>query len=153
MGYTMKYTNGKKADSSAFPFKVEASSAISDSPAKLGAGGAAGGLGSGAAIGAGIGSIIPGLGTATGAVIGGGIGMLAGGLSHNVRKNKEQRVYKDVLEQEGLQKNFWGKIGFGGARAKERAARVAELQEQDQMGIDRERIESRGGVTAGPGAE
>ena len=31
-----------------------------------------------------------------------------------------------------------------------RAARIKELQEQDQMGIDRERIESRGGVTAGP---
>jgi len=28
--------------------------------------------------------------------------------------------------------------------------RIKELQEQDQMGIDRERIESRGGVTAGP---
>ena len=35
MGYKMKYTNGKRADSSAFPFKIEQSSAISDSPAKF----------------------------------------------------------------------------------------------------------------------
>ena len=41
-------------------------------------------------------------------------------------------------------------MGFGGGNSKERANRINELQEQDQMGIDRERIESRGGVTAGP---
>ena len=60
--------------------------------------------------------------------------------------------YSDVLASEGLERNFWGKMGFGGGKSKQRAARIKELQEQDQMGIDRERIESRGGVTAGAGA-
>jgi len=150
MGYKMKYTNGKKADVSAFPFKIDAPSAISDSPAKATvAGGAAGGLGTGAAIGAGIGSIIPGLGTGIGAIVGGGIGALTGGIGQNIRKQKEYKQYKDQLEAEGLGKNFWGKLGFGGGNKKAREMRIAELQEQDQMGVDRERIESRGGVTAG----
>ena len=150
MGYKMKYTNGKKADTSAFPFKIDAPSATSDSPAKATvAGGAVGGLGTGAAIGAGIGSIIPGLGTGVGAIVGGGIGALTGGIGQNIRKQKEYKQYKDQLEDEGLGKNFWGRLGFGGGNKKAREMRIAELQEQDQMGIDRERIESRGGVTAG----
>ena len=35
MAFNMKYTNGKKADVSAFPFKIESGSAVSDSLAKL----------------------------------------------------------------------------------------------------------------------
>jgi hypothetical protein len=68
--------------------------------------------------------------------------------------DKETRAveeqYQDVLKSEGLERNFWGKLGFGGGKSKEREARIAELQEQDQMGIDRDRIEARGGSVAGP---
>ena len=148
MGYTMKHTNGKKSDTSSFPFKIDAPSATSDSPAKLDAGS---GLAAGAGIGAGIGTfLMPGVGTVAGASIGAGIGALTGGVANRVKTRKEEGQYKDTIEAEGLGRNFWGKIGFGGGNSQERANRINELQEQDHMGIDRERIESRGGVTAGP---
>tara|TARA_R110002020_G_scaffold44781_3_gene128626 strand:- start:1209 stop:1640 length:432 start_codon:yes stop_codon:yes gene_type:complete len=140
----MKYTNGKKADSSAFPFKVDNSKAVSDSPVKViplaAAGGAAAGLGIGA----------------MGMMAGGGLGLLSGGLALKRKLDGttgDEKQYEAQLKEEGLERNFWGKLGFGGARTKERARRIEELKEQDQMGIDRERIESRGGVTAGPGAD
>jgi hypothetical protein len=67
---------------------------------------------------------------------------------------KNERQYADVLEQEGLKRNFWGKLGFGGKRARARKARIEELQNQDAAGIDRERIMAREGeAPAGPGAE
>jgi|TARA_R110001599_G_scaffold192566_1_gene388095 hypothetical protein len=151
MGYTMKYTNGKKSDTSSFPFKIDAPDSTSDSPTKATvAGGAVGGMGTGAAIGAGVGSLFGGVGAVPGAIIGGGIGALAGGVSQNIQKQREYKQYKDTIDSEGLGKNFWGKMGFGGGNKMAREARINELQEQDQMGIDRERIESRGGVTAGP---
>ena len=143
MGYKMKYTNGKKADTSAFPFKIEQSSAVSDSPAKfLGAiGGIAGGVKAmrqGGSLGEVYGRAM--MGSLTG-------GLVTGPDSKTVANEKQ---YEDVLEAEGLKRNFWGKLGFGGGNSQARAARIKELQEQDRMGIDRERIESRGGVTAGP---
>ncbi len=128
MGYKMKYTNGKKADTSAFPFKIDAPSATSDSPVKLG-------------FMEGAGRIIKG-----GAMMG---PMGAIGAATTLGSMDDEKKYEDVLEAEGLKRGFFGKLGFGGARADERSARIKELQEQDQMGIDRERIESRGGVTAG----
>ena len=150
MGYKMKHTNGKKSDTSSFPFKIEASSnAVSDSPAKFanvigeaerfgplgGAAGFARGMKHGGLLGAVAGSVTGTLG-------------LTQGDSRETLAAEEQ--YSDTLASEGLNKNFWGKIGFKGGKSNERAARIKELQEQDQMGIDRERIESRGGVTAGP---
>lgn len=138
MGYKMKYTNGKKADTSAFPFKIDAPSATSDSPVKLGFVGGAVGAGK-AALGGGSAAGIFGAGLA------GSLGMR--GPDKETLSSEKQ--YEDVLEAEGLKRGFFGKLGFGGARADERSARIKELQEQDQMGIDRERIESRGGVTAG----
>ena len=143
MGYKMKYTNGKRADSSAFPFKIEQSSAISDSPAKFMplVGGITGGVKAirqGGSLGEVYGRAL------TGSLTG---GLLTGPDSKTVAEEKQ---YEDVLEAEGLKRNFWGKLGFGGGNTQARAARIKELQEQDQMGIDRERIESRGGVTAGP---
>ena len=140
MGYTMKYTNGKKSDTSAFPFKIDAPSAISDSPAKMSEG-----------VGGKIGNLAMGLG----GVAFGGLGVMGGSMIKRQLDgtNKNEKQYEDVLKGEGLERNFWGKLGFGGSRSREREQRIKELQEQDQMGIDRERIESRGGVTAGPGAE
>ena len=150
MAFNMKYTNGKKADVSAFPFKVESSDAVSDSPAKATvAAGAAGGLGTGAAIGAGVGALFGGVGAVPGAIIGGGIGALAGGFGQNIRKQKEYKQYENEIAAAGLERNFWGKIGFGGGNKKAREQLIRDLQEQDQMGIDRERIASRGGVVAG----
>ena len=147
MGYKMKYTNGKKADFSAFPFKIEAPSATSDSPAKLDAGS---GMAAGSGLGAGIGTfLLPGLGTVAGAGIGAGIGAITGGIAQRVKTNKEYKQYKDEIADAGLERNFWGKLGFGGGKTKDREALIRDLQEQHQMGIDRERIESRGGVTAG----
>ena len=132
MGYTMKYTNGKKSDVSAFPFKIDAPSSVSDSPAKLGFIEGAGRVGRGFAAGGMVGAI---------------------GAATTLGSMDDEKQYEDVLEAEGLKRGFFGKLGFGGAKADRRAARIKELQEQDQMGIDRERIESRGGVTAGPGAD
>ena len=129
MGYKMKHTNGKKSDTSSFPFKIDAPSATSDSPAKLG--------------------FMEGAGRVVkGAVVGGPMGAI--GAATTLGSMDDEKQYEDILEAEGLKRGFFGKLGFGGARADERSARIKELQEQDQMGIDRERIESRGGVTAGP---
>jgi hypothetical protein len=145
MGYKMKYTNGKKADTSAFPFKVEQSKAVSDSPAKFTPliGGITGGVKAiqqGGSLGEVYGRAL------TGSLTG---GLLTGPDNKTVAEEKQ---YEDVLKAEGLERGFWGKLGFGGGKSKQRAQRIEELKEQDQMGIDRERIESRGGVTAGAGA-
>jgi len=135
MGYKMKYTNGKKADVSAFPFKVESGSAVSDSPVKLGDAGKA--LGNFAA---------------TNLSIAGGIpGMFVGNTIKSELSGEAalERQYEDEIAAAGLSKNFWGKLGFGGGNKQARQALISELQEQDQMGIDRERIMSRGGTVAG----
>lgn len=92
-----------------------------------------------------------------GGFLGGGLPGLVGGniiKRHTTGVAADERQYADVLKQEGLQRNIWGKMGFGGRRAREREARIEELKAQDQMGIDRERIEDREGtlVEAGPGA-
>lgn len=149
MGYTMKHTNGKKSDTSSFPFKIDAPSATSDSPAKLA--NSVGNFERGGAIGLAAGGI---RGFKAGGVLGGLAGATTGVLGLTTGDDAEtlaaEEQYSDTLASEGLNKNFWGKIGFKGGKYNERASRVKELQEQDQMGIDRERIESRGGVTAGP---
>jgi hypothetical protein len=135
MGYKMKYTNGKKADVSAFPFKVESENAVSDSPVKLG--NLAETFGNVAATNLSIAGGVPGMFVGS---------KIKGELSGEAAL---ERKYEDEIAAAGLEKNFWGKIGFGGGNKKARAALIAGLQEQDQMGIDRERIASRGGVTAG----
>ena len=140
MGYKMKHTNGKKSDTSSFPFKIDAPSATSDSPTKI--------LGMSDETGSKVGNVAMGLGSLVSGPLGGmGGSYIKRQLDGTARDEKQ---YEDVLEAEGLKRGFFGKLGFGGARADERSARIKELQEQDQMGIDRERIESRGGVTAGP---
>tara|TARA_R100001129_G_C5317159_1_gene246703 strand:+ start:98 stop:553 length:456 start_codon:yes stop_codon:yes gene_type:complete len=151
MGYKMKYTNGKKADTSAFPFKVEELSAVSDSPAKFAnvIGGAERLPGIGAMTGFARGMKEGGLFGAIAGTTGGVLGLTQGADRETLAAEDQ---YSDVLASEGLERGFWGKLGFGGGKSKQRAARIKELQEQDQMGIDRERIESRGGVTAGAGA-
>lgn len=154
MGYKMK--RGFKPqfmDLGSSPKKKE------DSPAKIAplATAAMGALG-GSAAGT-TGGILGGIGGAIG-----GIGMaplaplaaLSGGLALKRKLDgttAAEKQYEDVLEQEGLKRNFWGKLGFGGRRSRERKARIKELQAQDQAGMDRERIEAREGVAAaGPGA-
>ena len=148
MGYKMKYTNGKKADVSAFPFKIETPSAISDSPAKFAnlIGEAERIPGFGALPGFARGYKEGGLGGAIVGTLAGGLGMTKGDSMDTLRK---ERQYADEITEAGLDKNFWGKIGFGGGNKKARAALIKDLQEQDQAGLDRERIMSRGGVTAG----
>ena len=146
MGYKMKRGSSPN-------FKELGSSLpqAGDSPTKASvAGGAVGGLGPGAAIGAGVGALFGGVGAVPGAIIGGGIGALTGGISQKIEKQKEYKQYKDQLEAEGLGKNFWGKLGFGGGNKVAREMRIAELQAADQEGLDRDRIESRTGGTAGP---
>ena len=142
MAFKMKYTNGKKADVSSFPFKIDAPSATSDSPAKFDAA-------AGAAIGAGLGSIAPGIGTLAGAGIGATAGLVAGGISERMRTRKEEKQYEDEIAAAGLGRNFFGKLGFGGGNKQARQALISELQEQDRIGIDRERIMARGGTVAG----
>ena len=148
MGYKMKYTNGKKADPSAFPFKVEASSAISDSPAKFAnvIGEAERIPGLGALPGFARGYKEGGLGGAIIGGISGSLGLTKGDSMDTLRKEKQ---YADEISEAGLDKNFWGRIGFGGGNKKARAALIKDLQEQEQAGLDRERIMARGGVTAG----
>jgi hypothetical protein len=148
MGYKMKYTNGKKADVSAFPFKVESENAVSDSPNKF-----ANLIGEA--------ERLPGLGAMTGFARGmkegGVLGSIAGGTVGALGLTKgdsaetlaKEKMYADQIADAGLEKNFWGKIGFGGKNKKARAALIRDLEQADQAGLDRERIMSRGGVTAG----
>ena len=139
MGYKMKHTNGKKSDTSSFPFKIDTPSATSDSPVKLGV---IGGM-----VGAGKAAL---RGDSLAEIYGAGVAGQIGVQGPDKETLSSEKQYGDVLKSEGLERNFWGKLGFGGGNSKERENRINELQEQDQMGIDRERIESRGGVTAGP---
>ena len=106
--------------------------------AGLAAGGSTpGGLGGAGGLGGGLG----------GGIIGAGIGRRA-----NATLSGEKK-FADVLESEGLTRNFWGKLGFGGRRSRERKQRIKELQAQEQQGIDRDRIEANTGApVAGPGA-
>ena len=93
-------------------------------------------------------NVIDPLGLGRTSIIGGAIDRQVTGVAADEKK------YEDVLQQEGLKRGFWGKMGFGGKRAREREARIEELKAQDQAGIDRERIQAREGalVEAGPGA-
>ena len=69
------------------------------------------------------------------------------------RTAASEKKFEDVLESEGLKRNFWGKLGFGGKRSRERKQRIKELEAQEQEGIDRDRIASNTGApVAGPGA-
>ena len=151
MGYKMKYTNGKKADTSAFPFKVEELSAVSDSPAKfanvLGEAERFGPLGSMAGFARGMKE--GGLGGAVIGSVSGALGLTKGADRETLAAEEQ---YSDVLKAEGLERNFWGKLGFGGRKARERAARIEELKAQEQSGIDRDRIYAREGTVAGPGS-
>jgi len=89
-------------------------------------------------------------GLATGSLTGGVIGGLAG---PNKETRQNEAKFADVLESEGLKRNFWGKLGFGGRRSRERKQRIKELEAQEQQGIDRDRIEANTGApVAGPGA-
>jgi len=82
-----------------------------------------------------------------GGIIGGAIQRRADGTHASEKK------FADVLESEGLTRNFWGKLGFGGRRSRERKQRIKELEAQEQQGIDRDRIEANTGApVAGPGA-
>ena len=91
-------------------------------------------------------NVIDPLGLGRTSIIGGAIDRQVTGVAADEKK------YEDVLQQEGLKRGFWGKMGFGGKRAREREARIEELKAQDQAGIDRERIQAREGalVEAGP---
>ena len=148
MGYKMKYTNGRKADPSAFPFKVESENAVSDSPNKFAnlIGEAERIPGLGAMPGFARGYKEGGLGGAVVGSVSGALGLTKGDSRETLAK---ERNYADEIAKAGLEKNFWGKIGFGGGNKKARAALIRDLEEQDQAGLDRERIMSRGGVTAG----
>ena len=64
----------------------------------------------------------------------------------------DEKKFAAQLEEEGLTRGFWGKLGFGGRKARERAARIEELKAQEQSGIDRDRIYAREGTIAGPGS-
>jgi|TARA_R100000458_G_C8207847_1_gene196301 hypothetical protein len=148
MAFNMKYTNGKKADVSAFPFKVESGSAVSDSPNKFAnlIGEAERLPGIGAMTGFARGMKEGGLFGAIAGTTGGVLGITQGDTRETLAAEK---TYADEIAEAGLTKNFWGRIGFGGKRKKERQALIRELQEADQAGLDRERIMARGGTVAG----
>ena len=97
-----------------------------------------------------------GIGTAGLAAMGGGLLAAPIGLALKRRLDgtaAAEKKFEDVLESEGLKRNFWGKLGFGGRRSRERKQRIKELQAQEKEGIDRERIEaSTGAPVAGPGS-
>jgi outer membrane lipoprotein SlyB len=82
--FKMKYTNGKKADSTAFPFKVEAAKP-GDSPAEFNWKAAAGGALKGGATGSMLGP--------WGTVIGG----LAGGISAGIKGDNKEETIKDKV--------------------------------------------------------
>ena len=91
--------------------------------------------------------------------IGGAIGGPMGrSIAYSQRRKMDgtaasEKKFEEQLEAEGLKRNFWGKLGFGGKRSKERKARIKEFEAQEQEGIDRDRIASHvGAPVAGPGA-
>ena len=71
-------------------------------------------------------------------------GEVAGGTASEAEMN-----YDDVLTDEDLDRNMWSGTIFGKKRDKRRAKRIEELEAQDKMGIDRERIVARQGAPAG----
>ena len=85
-----------------------------------------------------------GMGYATGGILGGI------GAATTMGKMEDEDKYADVLAEEGLERNFWGKLGFGGKRSRERDRRIEELKRQDSAGINRERIQEQMGGTVGP---
>ena len=89
-----------------------------------------------------------------GAALGGvGGGMIGAAIKrHTDGTVADERKFASQLEEEGLTRGFWGKLGFGGRKARERAARIEELKAQEQSGIDRDRIYAREGTVAGPGS-
>jgi len=89
--FKMKYTNGKKADHTAFPFKVDAHQPES-SPAKAWDMAAAG---TGAASGAAAGAVLGPWGAAAGAVVGGVVGGIKGG-------NAKEKAEKEEAERQRL---------------------------------------------------
>ena len=97
--FTMKYTDGKKASPSSFPFKVSESQP-GDSPAKAWDWGSAGkGAVSGAAMGASIGG-------PWGAAVGGVIG----GISSGIKGGKAQEEAEALAEAEKLQEQEKNKL-------------------------------------------
>ena len=90
--FKMKYTNGKKADMSSFPFKVEAPKP-GDTPLEAWDWGSAGG---GAAKGAATGAMLGPWGAVAGGVIGG----VAGGIMGGKEKEEQEKLAK--LEEERL---------------------------------------------------
>jgi hypothetical protein len=86
--FKMKYTNGKKADSSSFPFKVEAAKP-GDSPAQQWDWESAGG---GAAKGAAAGAVLGPWGAVAGGAIGGVVGGIQGGQAKEAAKAAAEKA-------------------------------------------------------------
>ena len=90
----MKYTNGKKADSSSFPFKVEAAKP-GDSPAQQFDLESAG---SGAAKGASAGAVLG----PWGAVVGGAVGGIYGGIAGGKAKEAAAAAAEEAARKQAL---------------------------------------------------
>ena len=130
MAFKMKYTNGKKADVSSFPFKVEGGVA-SDSPNKFinlndydfsGSG-------EGAAKGAAAGAMVGG---PWGAVIGG----LAGGIMGAKKKETtDEDLQKDIERRRGMEKSDEHKEFMKAREARQEQRRNRAIKERV---IDRE---------------
>lgn len=90
--FKMKYTNGKKADRTAFPFKVEAPQPGSSPTKAWDMGAAAGGAASGAAAGA----VLGPWGAAAGAVVGGVVAGVKGGKAKEKAKKEEAERQKQM---------------------------------------------------------
>ena len=96
--YKMKYTNGKKADTTAFPFKVEAPKP-GDSPLESFSGEAA--LG-GAAKGAATGMALGPWGAVVGGAVGGIMGGIKGGKAADEEEAKRELALKTAAEKDKM---------------------------------------------------
>ena len=96
--YKMKYTNGKKANPSSFPFKVEAPKP-GDSPLEAWNWGSAGG---GAAKGAATGAMLGPWGAVIGGAIGGVVGGIKGGKAREEEEAKQELALKTSEEKDKM---------------------------------------------------
>ena len=105
----------------------------------------------GAAVGGAAGAATMGIGAIPAALVGGIIG--GAGPSKETRETEEE--FEGEITEAGLQRGFWGRMGFGGRRARERKSLIARLKREKFEGQEREKLDdmiTRGRGASGPGA-
>ena len=95
--------------------------------------------------------------SAAGGFVAGGLpGGIIGGLAGPDKQTREtEEEFGGEIEEAGLKRNFWGRMGFGGGRARERQMLIGRLKRERFEGQEREKLDdmiTRGRGASGPGA-